>query len=616
MLSAMLAVSIVLTIILVMDAVEQRSEADRYSKANKMAGLLNKSAAWQAIERGVGAAILGSGDPSQALKNKFRTLGKNGDEQVDKIPSVYEKLWEQTGDPDLKSQFDRWQSSLATLRSYRSKVLSGSIDKKEWVGVATANINSEFLLRTVVFAPKTDGEAVSFYNTVTRATVATLAEYAGLERAFLAGTIASGKPIEPDTMAKLKGFRAIVNVSSTQIMSLLKLGDTPQKLNAVIKRYEERFLKQHEELRNKVYSASKSGGEYPLSAGDWIKQSTEAINSALAISDTIGELANKSVDKISANATRSTIISITLLVFSIVVFILVFIFIRRSVISPIMEIVETLSEGSEQIASASGELSEASQQLAQGSTQQASSLEETSSVLEEMASQAGHNSDNSAEASKLANQARDAAQEGSSTMKQTITAMGQINKSSEEISKIIKVIEEIAFQTNLLALNAAVEAARAGEHGKGFAVVAEEVRNLAQRAGSAAKDTAALIENAVEKADVGSKLANDTGNALDEIVDKVSRASDLVGEISVASKEQAGGVEQVNMAVSQMDQVTQQNAASAEESAAASEEMNAQSIKLEHIVAELFNLVTGEKWGRHGDSGASSGRPALGTRLK
>jgi hypothetical protein len=50
-------------------------------------------------------------------------------------------------------------------------------------------------------------------------------------------------------------------------------------------------------------------------------------------------------------------------------------------------------------------------------------------------------------------------------------------------------------------------------------------------------------------------------------------------------------VEQINAAVSQMDKITQANAAGAEESAAAAEQLKAQSMALQDAVTELSKMV-------------------------
>ncbi|MBL8878191.1 MAG: DUF3365 domain-containing protein, partial [Phycisphaerales bacterium] len=278
---------------------------------------------------------------------------------------------------------------------------------------------------------------------------------------------------------------------------------------------------------------------------------------------------------------------------------------------PIRRIASQLNEGANQVADASNQLAAASQSLAEGASTQASSLQETSSSLEEMSAMTRTNAENAGKANDLAARARNNADQGDKTMTQLNSAMDSINQSSTEISKIIKVIEEIAFQTNLLALNAAVEAARAGEHGKGFAVVAEEVRNLAQRSAQAAKDTTNLIEGSVQRAREGAAVAHDASSALQSIINDVAQVAELLGGINQASREQAQGVEQVNIAVSSIDKVTQQNASNAEESASASEELRAQAESVKAQVNELLGLVGSNKGGESPSSyNSSSGNSA------
>jgi methyl-accepting chemotaxis protein len=61
--------------------------------------------------------------------------------------------------------------------------------------------------------------------------------------------------------------------------------------------------------------------------------------------------------------------------------------------------------------------------------------------------------------------------------------------------------------------------------------------------------------------------------------------TDTVAEISLASREQATGIDQVNMAVSQMDGVTQQNASLVEQAAAAANSLESQASSLAEAIA-------------------------------
>ena len=280
--------------------------------------------------------------------------------------------------------------------------------------------------------------------------------------------------------------------------------------------------------------------------------------------------------------------------------------ITNSVIGPIRKVIEGMTAASDQVNSAAAQVQSSSQSLAAGTSQQAASLEESSSTLEEIASMTRQNEQNTGEANKLSGEAPGFVEKGSEAMGRMLESIKEIKDSSDQTAKIIKTIDEIAFQTNLLALNAAVEAARAGDAGRGFAVVAEEVRNLAMRSADAAKDTTSMIETSQQRADQGVSVAQEVEKLLGNIRDTMVNLNGLVKDVADAGTEQTKGVDQVNAAVTQMDQVTQGNAANAEETAAASEELSAQSQILLGMVDDLVRIVGGS--GKNGGGNGGSGK--------
>jgi methyl-accepting chemotaxis protein len=255
--------------------------------------------------------------------------------------------------------------------------------------------------------------------------------------------------------------------------------------------------------------------------------------------------------------------------------------------------VSQIREATDFVYTAAREIAAGNQNLSQRTEEQASSLEETASSMEELTSTVKQNDENARQANQLAINASASAVAGGEGVRGIVSMMGEISESSRKIVDIISVIDGIAFQTNILALNAAVEAARAGEQGRGFAVVAGEVRNLAQRSAQAAKEIKALINDSVAKIEYGREVVNKGGDQMDQIVDSVKRVTDIMSEIAAASKEQLGGIEQVNSAIMQMDQMTQQNAALVEEAAASAESLEEQAGKLVEGIS-VFKLSANE----------------------
>ncbi|MDX9743001.1 MAG: methyl-accepting chemotaxis protein [Arcobacteraceae bacterium] len=198
--------------------------------------------------------------------------------------------------------------------------------------------------------------------------------------------------------------------------------------------------------------------------------------------------------------------------------------------------------------------------LNQNSNEAAAALEETAAALEEVTSNISSTTTNIVKMAHLAGTVTQASNEGKALATETTQAMDEINKEVNSINEAITIIDQIAFQTNILSLNAAVEAATAGEAGKGFAVVAQEVRNLATRSADAANEIIKLVSNATAKANNGKQIADKMISGYANLNNNIEQTINLIRDVEMASKEQLGGINQINDAVSSLDQQTQRNA--------------------------------------------------------
>lgn len=268
-----------------------------------------------------------------------------------------------------------------------------------------------------------------------------------------------------------------------------------------------------------------------------------------------------------------------------------FIGLRKSIILPIIDVIQGLSRKTEFMFSSSEQMASVSQSLAQGASEQTLSVQEISSALKEITSIIRRNADKAGETNRLMTEIGQIIDKTSEFMNHLKNSIEDIIGASKKTSKIIKSIDEIAFQTNLLALNAAIEAARAGEAGAGFAVVAGEVRNLAARSAEAAGNTSELIEGTVQKIQIGEDFAGKTHKNFGEVVGRADKIGALISEIAGSSDEQAAKAEYISTAVMTVDEISNKNAAAAEESAAASEEIKARAEEITEFMNELKAMI-------------------------
>ncbi|CAM2829404.1 methyl-accepting chemotaxis protein [Rariglobus hedericola] len=402
--------------------------------------------------------------------------------------------------------------------------------------------------------------------------------------------------VEPDRIAEID---SLSKQNSAEINELYKIVET-SNLSADERALYEKAVaerKSYVKAREAVYVLSRANKNeeafavYREQMEPAYKAYSGSVNAMVDHYEAAGRTAGNNIDKAITSSVRfstagvGTALALALLTGFIII---------RGVNHRLLTASTTLESGASQVAAAAAQVSSSSQALAEGASEQAASLEESSASLEEMSSMTKRNAENAQKARELSLQTRASTESGAGRVDEMHKAMHAIKASSDDIAKIIKTIDEIAFQTNILALNAAVEAARAGDAGAGFSVVAEEVRNLAQRSATASRETAGKIESAIQKSQQGVSLADAVSQALGDILEKARGMDSVIAEIAQASNEQSQGISQINISITQMDQVTQSNAGNAEETAAAAEELNAQSLTLREAVGDLRRLIGGK----------------------
>ncbi|NOQ36423.1 MAG: HAMP domain-containing protein, partial [Methylococcaceae bacterium] len=342
MLSCMLVVALVLAVLLILNALNERHDAERYGMMEKIAGNLNAMAGWQGIERGTGAVIIGETNPSAAILNTFDDVVKKVDAEAQLASSEIKRLLESEADADIEKKFTEWLSILSAVQSSRSKVKAAQITSKEWISVTTKNVKNAFALRAIVFSPHNPREKVFYYNAVVRANVATLCEYAGRERATLAAIIATGNSISFEQRDTLKFWRSIVDDNVEKMLALKTLSTTPTSLVEGINHFEKEFLGPYQQLRKQIYAASANETTYPVNSTEWIESATKAIDTGLAISNVIGNISAEAAKDINFIASSAIILNFALFGVAVLVFSISIYALRFLIIKPIVNLVTVI----------------------------------------------------------------------------------------------------------------------------------------------------------------------------------------------------------------------------------------------------------------------------------
>lgn len=255
--------------------------AESYS--NSIESLMQSAGHW-AVERGVTNAALNAAKPTQKMLGIIQTRREKGNQHyLETISTLksYEFPHKDRLITTLEAAFRTAQANRITADEQIKLPLSQR-DKKfiaSWVPSMSHLILSSQDIRYSITNIAADADPEITLQGMLNHYSWMMSEYAGRERAIIGAAISGKKAISPEKFETLSAYRGRV-LSGWELVKS-NAAFMPEEVQESIRVTEKDFFDRFEKTRKAVYKAGLDGTPYPITADEWIAQSTAGINTIL-----------------------------------------------------------------------------------------------------------------------------------------------------------------------------------------------------------------------------------------------------------------------------------------------------------------------------------------------
>lgn len=293
--SALIATVAYFAVSSMISALEDRKVAERNTFNNALTDLLVVSAGNWAVERGVTNAALHNAQPVSAEREeKILARRKAAD-------SAYREVLDQIAThfryDDLQTALKQTEEAYAKILSVRQQVdkaLAQELTARDpaivenWLPVMTGLVLESQALRIAVTNTQTSSDSVSQLAALKHFSWV-MSEYGGRERAIVGGLIAGGKRMSPEQLRTLSGYRGRVETAWDTVRDIARVPSLQASLASTIEEAEQGYFGSFETVRESVYHAGTHSAAYELTTIEWIDAATAAIDSLLALDNSISQ---------------------------------------------------------------------------------------------------------------------------------------------------------------------------------------------------------------------------------------------------------------------------------------------------------------------------------------
>lgn len=314
--------------------------------------LLNAADNW-AVERGVtNSALASATKPPQTMLDTIKKRRAAAEEAYENAMAVVKTL-EFEGKDTYIQEVESAHKKAVALRAKAEKEFTKPAMfrdvkiSKSWVPTMTDLILKSQKLRFNIGEELGAADPKLAFKAQMKHFSWIMSEYAGRERAILGGTISSKRSISSDALAKLSRFRGAVE-SAWDTVEKISLTHPNAVVDPAIEKARQVYFTKFQTTREKVYEAGNNAEPYPLSASEWIKESTNAINSLLGIKEASIKETSVFVHNLKAGAFNSLVFNLALMLLAIIVAVIAYWIIQNKVIGALTNMTDTmikLSEG-------------------------------------------------------------------------------------------------------------------------------------------------------------------------------------------------------------------------------------------------------------------------------